>query len=105
ATLAASHWRLSDAVDADGNRIDALLPDPAHPLQLDFADGRVSVSGGCNRMHGPYALAGERFEAGALAQTRRLCDEALMAADAAIGARLAGAGSLVAGDGGALVLT
>src|SRR5690606_12517871 len=46
AALAASHWRLTAATDAAGQRIDALLPDPARPLQLDFADGRVSVSGG-----------------------------------------------------------
>lgn len=105
ATLAASHWRLTSAVDAAGNRIDALLHDPARPLQFDFADGRLSVSGGCNRMHGPYVLTGERFEAGNLAQTRRMCEEALMAVDAAIGARLAGAGSLAAGDGGTLVWT
>lgn len=106
ATLAASHWRLTTATDAAGQRIDALLPDPARPLQLDFADGRVSVSGGCNRMNGGYALSGDRFEVGALAQTKMFCGGgALMAADEAIGARLAGAGTLAAGADGTLVLT
>jgi len=105
-TLAASHWQLADAVDAGGQRIDALFPAPDQPLQLDFADGRVSVSGGCNQMSGGYALSGDRFEVGALAQTKKFCGGgALMAADEAIGARLAGAGTLAAGDDGSLVLT
>jgi len=106
AVLAASHWRLTGATDAAGRRIEALLPDPARPLQLDFADGRVSVSGGCNRMSGGYTLSGDRFEVGALAQTKMFCGGgALMAADEAIGARLAGAGTLVAGPNGTLLLT
>ncbi|TWT19321.1 DUF4377 domain-containing protein [Luteimonas marina] len=104
--LAASHWRLADAVDAGGRRIDALFPAPDQPLQLDFADGRVSVSGGCNQMSGGYTLSGDRFEVGALAQTKKFCGGgALMAADDAIGARLAGAGTLATGDDGRLVLT
>ncbi|MGY1411146.1 DUF4377 domain-containing protein [Luteimonas sp. A611] len=106
AALAASHWRLTDAADAAGQRIDALLPDPAKPLQLDFADGRVSISGGCNQMNGGYTLSGDRFEVGALAQTKMFCGGgALMATDEAIGARLAGAGTLVAGENDTLVLT
>ncbi|TYT26367.1 DUF4377 domain-containing protein [Luteimonas viscosa] len=104
--LAAAHWRLTGAVDAAGRRIDALFPGPDQRLQLDFADDRLSVSGGCNRMTGPYALVGERFEVGALVRTKKFCGGgALMAADEAIGARLAGAGSLVRGEGDTLVLT
>lgn len=105
-TLAASHWQLTGAVDAGGNRIDALFPGAEQPLQLDFADGRISVSGGCNRMNGGYTLSGDRFEVGPLAQTKKFCGGgALMAADEAIGARLAGAGTLAAGPDGSLVLT
>ena len=105
-TLAASHWQLTDAVGADGQRIAALFPAPGQPLQLDFADGRVSVSGGCNRMSGGYTLSGDRFEVGALAQTKMFCGGgALMAADDAIGARLAGAGTLATGGDGSVVLT
>jgi len=55
--LAASHWHLDSAVDAAGERIGALFPAPDRRLQLEFAEGRVSVSGGCNRMSGDYTLA------------------------------------------------
>lgn len=106
--LAAAHWRLTGAVDAAGRRIDALFPAPDAPLQLDFTADRISVGGGCNRMTGPYILAGQRLEVGALAQTKKFCGGgALMAADEAIAARLAGAGTLVRGDGDGdtLVLT
>ncbi|HRN62938.1 MAG TPA: META and DUF4377 domain-containing protein [Luteimonas sp.] len=103
--LAASHWRLADAVDAGGQRIGVLFPEGGQ-LQLDFVDGRISVSGGCNQMNGAYTLSGERFEVGALAQTKKFCGGgALMAADEAIGARLAGAGTLATGDDGHLLLT
>lgn len=104
--LGAAHWRLTGAVDAAGGRIEALFPAPDGPLQLDFTGDRISVGGGCNRMTGPYTLVGERFEVGALAQTKKFCGGgALMAADEAIAARLAGAGTLVRGDGDTLVLT
>jgi heat shock protein HslJ len=104
--LAAAHWRLTGAVDAAGRRIEALFPAADQRLQLEFSGDRLSVSGGCNRMTGRYALTGERFEVGALAQTKKFCGGgALMAADDAIGARLAVPGTLVRGDGGTLVLT
>src|SRR3546814_1598338 len=46
ATLAGHHWRLASATDADGASIDALFPGTDHVLTQDFADRRVSVSGG-----------------------------------------------------------
>jgi len=105
-TLLASHWLLTGAVDGAGQRIDALFPDPAKPLQLDFTEGRVAVSGGCNQMGGGYALAGDRLSVGPLVQTKMFCGGgALMAADEAISERLAGEGSLAAGEDGTLVLT
>ena len=105
-TLLASHWQLTGAVDSAGKRIDALFPDPTKPLQLDFTEGRVAVSGGCNQMGGGYALAGDRLSVGPLVQTKMFCGGgALMAADEAISQRLAGEGSLAAGEGGTLVLT
>ena len=104
--LLASHWQLTDAVDGTGKRIDALLPDPAKPLQLDFTDGRVAVSGGCNRMGGGYTLAGDRLSVGPLVQTKMFCGGgALMAADEAISQRLSGEATLAAGGDGTLVLT
>lgn len=103
--LAASHWRLDSAVDAAGQSIGALFPEPGGPLQLDFADGRISVSGGCNRMSGGFTLADGTLGVGPLAQTRMLCGGPLMAADEAIAARLSGGGTLAFDDDdGRLVL-
>lgn len=103
--LAGYHWRLADATAADGTRIDALFPRADRPLQLDFADGRVSVSNACNHIGGRYALEGDRFTAGDLAQTLMACaDDALMRSDAAIGDRLRAGGRLRFDDRGALVL-
>jgi heat shock protein HslJ len=93
--LADHHWRLTDASAADGSRIDALFPRADNPLQLDFADGRVSVSNTCNRMGGRYTLDGDAFATGDLAQTLMACaDQALMQSDAAIGERLRAGGAL-----------
>ena len=104
AALAARHWRLSEAVDRQGARIAALLPGGEHVLQMDFADGRIAVSGGCNQMNGTYTLAGDRFSAGPMAQTKKFCGEALMATDDAIARLLAAGGTLAAGTDGVLVL-
>lgn len=91
--LPAQHWQLAEARDAGGARIEALFPDPQRPLQLDFLDGRLSVSGGCNRLSGEYRLDGDAFSAGPFAQTKMFCGGgALMAADEAIAARLSAPG-------------
>ncbi|WP_202842699.1 META and DUF4377 domain-containing protein [Luteimonas saliphila] len=104
--LAASGWQLDSAVDRAGQRIDALFPAPDRHLQLEFADGRVSVSGGCNRMSGDYTLAGDRLAVGPLGRTKMFCGGgALMAADDAIAARLSAGGTLASGGDGTLVLT
>lgn len=95
ALLGARHWRLAEATAADGTRIDALFPRPDTPLQLDFADGRVSVSNACNRIGGHYTLDGDRFATGNLISTQMACaDAALMQSDAAIGERLRAGGTL-----------
>src|SRR3546814_1705856 len=65
ATLAGHHWRLASATDADGARIDALFPGDDRVLMLGFADGRVSVSGGCNGQGASYAVGdGGKLEVG-----------------------------------------
>src|SRR5690606_40403763 len=67
ATLAGYHWHLESATDAAGARIDALFPGDDHALTLDFADGRVSVSGGCNGQGGSYVVGdGGKLEIGQL---------------------------------------
>lgn len=90
ATLAGYHWRLETATDAGGAHIDALFPGDDHALTLDFADGRVSVSGGCNGQGGSYAVGeGGRLEIGQMMSTQMACDAPLMDADATIAALLA----------------
>lgn len=82
--LGAWHWRLAEAVDAGGGRIDALFARPDQPLQLDFAQGRVGVSGGCNRIGGSYAREGDTLQISQLVQTEMACEQILMAQDQAI---------------------
>lgn len=86
--LVGHHWRLSSAVTASGQRIDALFASAEKPLQLDFTDGRLGVSGGCNRMGGVYAIEKGKLNAGTLTQTQMACEPKLMQADQAIGAAL-----------------
>ena len=88
--LDAWHWRLAEAVDADGDRIHALFGNPEQPLQLDFNDGRIAVSGGCNRIGGSYERDGDVLRPGGLAQTQMACPQPLMELDAAIAGLLEG---------------
>jgi len=85
------HWRLVNAVDKSGQRIDALFARPGQPLQLDFDASDVSVSNTCNRMHGSYSIAGGKLTFGNLASTLMACnDPALTALDSAAGKTLQG---------------
>ena len=101
------HWRLQDATDANGKRIDALFVRADKPLQLDFADDHVGVANACNRMGGGYSLEGESLTVTRMASTMMACsDPKLMALDGEIGKRLEGASelSLAAGDTPTLTL-
>src|SRR5690606_38189025 len=102
--LAAHGWRLAEASDASGKRIDALVPKPDAALRFEFADGRLAVDGGCNRMSAAYTLDRGRLSVGPVAQTKMFCGGgALMAADEAIAARLSGP-LTVSAQGDAVVL-
>jgi heat shock protein HslJ len=90
AMLAGHHWQLSDAVTTGGKqRIEALFPRADKPLQLDFAGGRLSASGGCNGMSGAYTIEHGKLKVGTLSQTQMACEPKLMQADQAISAALA----------------
>lgn len=102
ATLGARHWQLVEATGAEGARLGDLYPDPARPIQLDFAQGRVSVSNACNRMSGSYQLTGERLSVGDVMQTEMACEEPRMRAEAAIG-RVLRAGATLRLEGDVLV--
>jgi heat shock protein HslJ len=47
-------------------------------LTLMFQGGKVSGSSGCNRFHGPFKVEGSALKIGALATTRKACDDAVM---------------------------
>lgn len=105
-TLGAYHWDLTQAVDAKGQPISALLPNPQRPLRVDFNGDRLGVSGGCNRGGGSFKLEGDKLVAGQLAQTMMACpDTKLMEADTAIGARLSSSPTLQLGAGDPPTLT
>jgi hypothetical protein len=94
--LAGYHWRLQDATDAGGRRIDALLVRPDQPLQLDFADGRIAIGNACNHIGGPVRIDGEKVVVAQLVSTKRACvDPALAALDAEISRRIRGTSSVL----------
>ena len=108
AELGRYHWRLQDATDANGARIDALFVRADKPLQLDFADGRIGVANACNRMGGGYTLSGDTLTVARMVSTMMACaDPKLMALDGEIGKRLEGASqlALLANDTPTLTLT
>ncbi|HEX7804478.1 MAG TPA: META and DUF4377 domain-containing protein [Pseudoxanthomonas sp.] len=108
AALPAYHWKLTDAKDAKGQRIEALFVNADKPVQLDFADGRVSVGNTCNRMGGAYSVEGDKLKFDRLASTLMACTDAkLMALDQEIGKRLEAESTfaLQTGDTPTLTLT
>lgn len=79
-----SAWSIS-AADANGRD---LLPNNTYRLQ--FADGRLATSGGCNRMNGAYRIDGERLHVDGLAATRMACPQpGVMENEAMLGRLLA----------------
>lgn len=108
AALGAYHWRLQDAKDAQGKRIDALFARADQPLTLDFAEGRLGVSNSCNRMGGGYTLEGDKLTVSSMMSTQMACaDSKLMALDGEASKRLEGSSTLAvqAGDEARLTLT
>ena len=106
--LTGYHWRLADAADASGKRIDALFARADKPLQLDFNEGRLSVGNTCNRMGGGYTVEDSQLKIGNLASTMKACADArLMALDQEAGKRLQGTlgFALQSGDPPRLTLT
>ena len=75
ASLPGYHWQLTDAKGADGKRIDGLFVRADSPVQLDFADGRVSVSNTCNRMSGGYTLEADKLTFTPMASTMMACPD------------------------------
>lgn len=67
-------WRLA-------NMTQPPFPTPMLPvgdLTADFANGRLSGSGGCNRYNGSYTTKGKQIKIGPLASTFKACEESVM---------------------------
>lgn len=91
ATLPKYQWRLTDATDAKGQRIEVLFARADQPVALDFKEGRLSVANACNRMGGTFLPGGRAITIGKLVSTKMACADAkLMALDAELGKRLEG---------------
>lgn len=75
ASAIAGSWRLA-------NMTESPFPTPMLPstdLTAEFADGRVSGSGGCNRFNGGYQAPGSnQLSIGPLASTFKACEQSLM---------------------------
>jgi heat shock protein HslJ len=61
--------------------IDALI---AAPLRLEFSDGKIGISRGCNLIGGSYRLIDNRLKVNELMQTEMACENNRMAQDVAI---------------------
>lgn len=104
--LIGHHWQLTQAVNTrGGQRIEALFPSADKPLQLDFADGRLGVSGGCNRLGGAYTIEKGKLNAGTLTHTQMACEPKLMQADQAISAALSATPDISIENGATPTLT
>jgi heat shock protein HslJ len=105
-TLVAYRWQLASATDAAGQSIAALFPGPDNLLGLEFADGNLGVTGGCNRIGMGYQLLeGGQLQLSPGRSTMMACPPPLGEADAAIARFLTGTvTAALQGDAAAPVL-
>jgi heat shock protein HslJ len=102
-TLTANQWQLKSATDAAGQSIAAFFPSPDKPLGLLFGEGRINVTGSCNRMSAGYQLLDSaQLQATPGPSTMMACPPPLGDADAAIAGFLNGTLQVsIEGDSGA----
>ena len=102
-TLVAYRWQLASASDAAGQSLAAFFPTPDRPLGIEFADGRLGVTGGCNRISAGYQLLDStQLQVGQGISTMMACPPPLGDADAAFARFLAGTLQVaIAGEAGA----
>ena len=90
-TLVAYQWQLTTATDAAGQSIAALFPTPDKPLGIQFGDGRLGVTGGCNRLNAGYQLLDSaQMQVSPGMSTMMACPPPLANADAAFARFLTG---------------
>jgi hypothetical protein len=91
ATLVAYRWQLESATDPTGVSIGALFPGPDNLLGIEFVDGQLGVTGGCNRIGVGYqVLDPAQLQLGQARSTMMACPPPLAAADAAVAKFLTG---------------
>ena len=102
-TLVAYQWQLESASDAAGQSMAAFFPTPDKPLGIAFADGRLGVTGGCNRISAGYQLLDStQLQVSQGVSTMMACPPPLGDADAAFAKFLAGTLQIaIAGEAGA----
>ncbi len=84
-------WRLQNATDAQGRRIDALLIRPDQPIQFKFSDGRIAIDNACNGISGKIRIDGNTLRVDGLVSSKMACnDPAIMALDSEVATRLQG---------------
>lgn len=54
------------------------------PLRMEFTDGNVGISGGCNQIGGAYELDGDTLVIEMMMQTEMACEQSRMDQDTAI---------------------
>jgi len=90
-TLVAYQWALKTATDAAGQSVGALFPSPDKPLGILFGEGRINVTGGCNRISAGYQLLDTtQLQVSPGMSTMMACPPPLANADAAIAKFLSG---------------
>ncbi|GAB4369741.1 MAG: hypothetical protein Kow00121_09890 [Elainellaceae cyanobacterium] len=75
-TSLSGSWRLANMTESAAPT--PMVPSTDTELTADFADGRITGSGGCNRFMGGYETQGEQLSIGPLASTFMACEEAVM---------------------------
>jgi heat shock protein HslJ len=84
-TLASTEWTL---VELAGEPVEIAEEEIAPTLVLDLEEGRVSGSGGVNRLAGPFTLAEDELRFGPLMTTRMAGPEDAMRREQAFFAAL-----------------
>ena len=89
-TLESHRWTLTSATGSQGQRIDGLPAGAGRPVVFGFAEGRLNIEGGCNRIFGGYQIDGDnRLVLGRMASTMMACEPAAMKVDATLSELLA----------------
>jgi heat shock protein HslJ len=89
-TLESHRWTLTSATGSQGQPIDGLPAGAGRPIVFSFAEGRLNVEGGCNRIFGGYRIDGDnRLVLGRMASTMMACEPAAMKVDKTLSELLA----------------